>query len=708
MANFLKKHDFSLELGRLYTGGAYDAFDLIHFHAADENGEDGKAAFESPDHWSNVAAETLCDEAACASIPATTRAIEENTLPSWLWRRIGEGKERTVESSAKAIFQRVAGMAAYAGWKLGVFSGEEEAKSFFDESRYLLAQRMIAVTPRALADPGLDWAYGLIKKPARSAVAKTAPAFENLKNDAAGETAIRNASIDALVGGDENARRKWRHFLATGLKNGSVTVRFADTAAEWSASASEARPVRAAIDLLHFRGEDGRLDIVRLRHAVNLLVILLDLAGLGGENGFAVGIANLAPFLLALALPYDSSAGRTTAAAIAAIVSAEVCAASARLAALCGPAASFTAYRESTLRSLRNHRRAAYGDRSDYEKISVLPAPLIIDKGADLALVAAARRGWDEALELARQHGLRHGHTTLFAAPSLAVFMESAAQGGEALAALSVLRGEADTYRRDIHPAVGAGLAKLGYDADSRRAIVAHIAGAGTLAGAPGVDHAALRARGFDDEAIAQVEHYLPYAGNLRLAFTPAVVGEDFCRDVLKIPAAKLRDPRFELLRHLGFSPEAIHGANAFCYGHGSARNAPRLKLEHTGIFALAHEMPAAAAIRMATALQSFVGGDAGLRLARPAGIGIEDCENLILGAWRQGAKSIRIEIAPVDAPRPARNAAQRPAKTAPAIALPGGGRLRSALKSRSKASSKLVGLRAPEAKTPATTGKKS
>jgi len=291
----------------------------------------------------------------------------------------------------------------------------------------------------------------------------------------------------------------------------------------------------------------------------------------------AIGFSNLAPLLMALALPYDGEAGRATAAAISAIITAEAYAVSAELAALLGAHQGFTANRDVTLRALRNRRRAAYGDQNDYEKISVLPAPLALAACPDLALVAAARTAWDNTLELVKVHGLRHTHVTaLSASPSLTLFMESASQGIEPLRTLIVTQpAEADLFHRDINPSVIEGLARLGYTQTQSRVITHYIAGTGTLEKAPAINHTSLRAKGFDAQALKRLEDYLPYVNNIRTAFTPWILGDDFCREVLKIPAAKIRNLRFNLLAHLGFSIDEIAATNTYCYGHDSAKGAP-------------------------------------------------------------------------------------------------------------------------------------
>jgi ribonucleoside-diphosphate reductase alpha chain len=397
---------------------------------------------------------------------------------------------------------------------------------------------------------------------------------------------------------------------------------------------------------MSFRHNDGSVNIDALRHAARLLVILLDLHDLPEERT-SIGLVNIAPLLMALALPYDGAAARATAAAIGAIVTAEAYKTSAELAALRGASPSMIAAREFVLRALRNHRRAAYGDPNDYEGLSVAPAPLALNACPDLALVAAARAGWDQALDMVRKHGLRGLQTTtLSQVPALAVFMESSTQGIAPMPSLTVLQpGENDVYRRIVHPSVGEALARLGYDRTQSAAIIRHISGTRSLAAAPGiVNHETLRALGFTAEALTRLENYLPEADDIRLAFTPWVLDMEFCRAVLKIPESKLMKPRFDMLKHLGFAPEAIAAANLYCYGHDSAKAAPGLAAKHAAVFARGEELSPEARIRMAGAVQGLIAGETGLELPLAAEEPVEKVEKLILMAWRQSIKSLEID----------------------------------------------------------------
>ncbi len=72
--------------------------------------------------------------------------------------------------------------------------------------------------------------------------------------------------------------RNGRKLATSGIKNGALSVRFADIAADWNAGSADAPGLRAALNLYAFRREDGGgVDIDRLSHAVHLLTVWLEL-----------------------------------------------------------------------------------------------------------------------------------------------------------------------------------------------------------------------------------------------------------------------------------------------------------------------------------------------------------------------------------------------------------------------------------------------
>jgi ribonucleoside-diphosphate reductase alpha chain len=109
-------------------------------------------------------------------------------------------------------------------------------------------------------------------------------------------------------------------------------------------------------------------------------------------------------------------------------------------------------------------------------------------------------------------------------------------------------------YFKIINQSVPAALRKLGYGEAQIAEIIAYAVGHGSLGQAPHINHTALIGHGFGAGEIARVEAALPTAFDIRFVFNQYTLGEAFCRETLGIPAEKLNDPGFDLLRHLGFS----------------------------------------------------------------------------------------------------------------------------------------------------------
>ena len=124
-----------------------------------------------PAHWSQVAADILAQKYfRKAGVPKVLRRIEENSVPSWLWRSVADERalayvpanERIIgETDARQVFDRLAGTWTYWGWKGGYFTTEEDARAFFDEHCYMLANQMGAPNSPQWFNTGLHWAYGI-------------------------------------------------------------------------------------------------------------------------------------------------------------------------------------------------------------------------------------------------------------------------------------------------------------------------------------------------------------------------------------------------------------------------------------------------------------------------------------------------------------------------------------------------------------------
>src|SRR5690606_8727423 len=129
--------------------------------------------------------------------------------------------------------------------------------------------------------------------------------------------------------------------------------------------------------------------------------------------------------------------------------------------------------------------------------------------------------------------------------------------------------------------AVPQALRTLGYPESEIEAIVAWAVGRGTLKGAPGVNHETLKAKGFSEEKLADLEKGLASAFAIKFAFNKWSLGEDVCRDALKLSPEQLADPQLDLLAAIGFSKKDVEAANLFACGSMTLEGAPHLKVEH-------------------------------------------------------------------------------------------------------------------------------
>ena len=405
------------------------------------------------------------------------------------------------------------------------------------------------------------------------------------------------------------------------------------------------------LNLFAFRNADGSIDLAGLKQATRLAVYLLELFhdDLGPrqdkDRSLALGFGNLAALLMSLGIAYDSEEGRGTAAAIAAIVTATATMTSAQIASKIGPCAGFTPARERCLRALRNKLRASFDEKNDYDHLSILPQTLNIESGADLVLISAARHASEEALRLVQEHGLRNMQlTSLFCAPDMMPLMDATSCGIDADSALTCDYAiGAEQFERRVRPALSLGLDKLGYEQDDIKAIVDHVGGYRTLVGAPAISHAVLREKGFDDLALRRIEALLPFVDNIRMAFTPWVIGLAFCKSVLGLNEKELSNPHLDILRHLGFSSQDIRVANAFCCGHRSVKGVSELASDHIAAFSTIAELSPEAQIKMAAALQGFVTGEVSLSMTVPQTLSSDVRGEMILKAWELGVKSITL-----------------------------------------------------------------
>ena len=419
----------------------------------------------------------------------------------------------------------------------------------------------------------------------------------------------------------------------------------------------------ASLNLMAFRPEDGGFEVESYEHAVRLWTVTLEIAVLMAQYPSAriaelsyryrtlgLGFANIGGLLMAEGLPYDSDAGRATSAALAAIMTGVAYATSAEMAAELGAFPGFKENREPMLRVIRNHRRAAQGKTSGYQKLSVPPVPLDHEACPDAALAEAAMRAWDRALELGKKHGYRNAQTSVIAPTgTIGLVMDCDTTGIEpdfALVKFKKLAGGG--YFKIINSTVPEALRTLGYGASEIESIVRYAVGHGSLKDAPGINHQTLHDRGFPESAIQALEAGLESAFDIKFAFNKWTLGEDVCTKVLGFTEEQLNDLGFDMLAALGFGKEEIDAANTYCCGAMTLEGAPGLKPEHLPVFDCASPcgrigtrfLSVESHIRMMAAAQPFISGAISKTINMPNSASVEDCKEAYKLSWRLGLKA--------------------------------------------------------------------
>ena len=140
-------------------------------------------------------------------------------------------------------------------------------------------------------------------------------------------------------------------------------------------------------------------------------------------------------------------------------------------------------------------------------------------------------------------------------------------------------------YFKIINQAVPEALRTLGYGEAEIAEIEAYAVGHGTLAQAPAINHATLKAKGFTDAVLRKLDEALKTAFDIKFAFNRWTLGEQFLTATLGIAAEKLMDPAFDLLAHLGFSKKDIEAANEHVCGAMTLEGAPHIAEEHLPVF---------------------------------------------------------------------------------------------------------------------------
>jgi ribonucleoside-diphosphate reductase alpha chain len=264
----------------------------------------------------------------------------------------------------------------------------------------------------------------------------------------------------------------------------------------------------ASINLLKFLREDGNFDAAAFEHTVDVVFLAQEIVvgfssypteeitkNARAMRQLGLGYANLGALLMARGLPYDSDEARSVTAAITALMTGRAYRTSGEIAAAVGPYNEFEKNREPHLRVTRKHRDAAYE----------------IDEGVEGDLLAAARRSWDEAVELGQQHGYRNAQATVLAPTgTISFLMDCDTTGIEPDFSLVKVKELVGGGRMTIvNRTVPRALRRLGYSDAVVEQIEAYVNDHRTIVGAPGLkeEHLAVFDVAVGERAVSHMGH---------------------------------------------------------------------------------------------------------------------------------------------------------------------------------------------------------
>src|SRR3954464_8844270 len=243
-----------------------------------------------------------------------------------------------------------------------------------------------------------------------------------------------------------------------------------------------------SLNLLKFRREDGELDVEAFEHAVDVVFLAQEIAvgyssyptpeierNAKAYRQLGLGYANLGALLMARGLPYDSDDGRAYAAAITALMTGRAYRKSAEIAGRMGPLAGYRPNAGAMIGVMSMHRAAV----GNIENSDVVPKDLL----------GAARKAWDEALNLGEVHGYRNAQATVLAPTGTISFMMDCDTTGvepdfSLVKSKKLVGGGEITIPNKTVPMA---LEKLGYAPNEVEEIVALIDERNTVIGAPSV-----------------------------------------------------------------------------------------------------------------------------------------------------------------------------------------------------------------------------
>ncbi len=488
---------------------------------------------------------------------------------------------------------------------------------------------------------------------------------------------------DGRVSKQIRARDLWEKINLSAWKSADPGLQFDSTINEWHTCPASGRinasnPCSeymflddtacnlASLNLMKFYDEDNKVFLVdEYRHAIRIWTVVLEVSVLMAQfpspkvaqlsydfRTLGLGYANLGTLLMVSGIPYDSPEALSMTGALSAILTGESYRTSAEIAGKLGPFPKYAENKESMLKVIRNHRRAAYNALpGEYEDLTIKPMGINPRYCPDY-LVENARKVWDEALDLGNENGFRNAQVTVIAPTgTIGLVMDCDTTGIEPdFAIVKYKKLSGGGYFKIVNQSVRKALVRLNYTKKQIEDIEKYSIGHGTLNGCPAINKKSLKEKGFTNDKIEIIEKQLENVFDIKFAFNRWVLGDDFLKKI-GVKEEQLEDSGFDLLNWLGYSKNDIDAANDYVCGTMMIEAAPHLKEEHLPIFDTANKcgkkgqryIQQMAHVRIMAAAQPFISGAISKTVNMPAEASVSDIGEIYLTSWKLMLKAIAL-----------------------------------------------------------------
>lgn len=282
----------------------------------------------------------------------------------------------------------------------------------------------------------------------------------------------------------------------------------------------------ASLNLMKFVTPEGRFDVKSYRAALRTTILAQEI--IVGNASYptpaiernsldyrplGIGYANLGGLLMSMGLPYDSDAGRASAAAITAMMTGHCYRVSAEIAADRGPFAHYTKNREPMLNVIRKHADAV----KQIDRNLISPD-----------LYKGSEEDWESAYDVGKRFGYRNSQISVLAPTGTIGFMMDCDTTGVEpdIALVKYKKLVGGGFLKIVNQTVPMALTKLGYSPEDQKTILEHIDQTETIEGATELtpDHLPIFDCAFKP---LSGERYIHYMGHLRMmaAVQPFISG---------------------------------------------------------------------------------------------------------------------------------------------------------------------------------------